>query len=86
MAEQDDVVVPILRNIQADLAETKREMRDGFAEMRTNFNDLAERMNAFEGYFTYTMGLTTQAKADIQKLQEEVRSLKKRGDDLERQT
>ena len=58
MAETEDSVLPILRRIQTDLADLKRETRDGFSELRGSIRDLSERMDSFEGYFTYQMGLT----------------------------
>jgi hypothetical protein len=72
MAEPEDAITPILRNIQSELAEAKRDLSDGFAGMRTEFRTLTERMEAFEGYFTFTMGVTSQNKADIEQLRQDV--------------
>ena len=57
MAEPKDAIIPILRNIQSDVAETKRDLRDGFAEMQTRFSSLTERMEAFEGYLIASGGI-----------------------------
>jgi hypothetical protein len=58
-------------------------LRDGFAEMRTQFTALTERMEAFEGYFTFTMGITSQNRADIEQLRQDVDDIKQRLSQLE---
>lgn len=61
MSEVTDLVLPILKGIQSDIAELKRDV----GGLKVDVGGLTERMDAFEDYFTYTMGLTQQNKADI---------------------
>ena len=76
--------MPILRNIQKDLAELKRNF--GGRSSAWIADELLERLDGFEGYFTYEMGLTSRNKFDIKQLQSEIRALKDRVDELEPQT
>jgi hypothetical protein len=39
---------------------------------------LTDRMDAFEDYFTYTMGLTQQHTLDIRRLRTEIAAIKAR--------
>jgi hypothetical protein len=82
MAKPEDAVMPILRNIQKDLADLKKSI--GRVESKVDAN--ATRMDAFEGYFTYTMGLTSRGQQDIKKLQGEVRAITEPLDALEPQS
>jgi hypothetical protein len=86
MPNTEDAVMPILRNIQKDLADLKRETKDGLTEVRSDIRELSERLDGFEGYFTYVMGLTSRNKFDIKQLQSEFRALKDGVDELEPQT
>lgn len=74
MSEVTDVVVPILRTIQADLSglDKKVDKVDG------KVDGLAERMGAFEGYFTYTMGLTSRNTSDIETVRQDMAEMKER--------
>jgi hypothetical protein len=56
MSEVTDIVLPILKGIQSDIADLKRDA----GALKGDVGGLAERMDAFEDYFTYTMGLTQQ--------------------------
>jgi peptidoglycan hydrolase CwlO-like protein len=76
MPEPIDAIMPILHRIQADLSETKRELSGKIDALAANVTDLVERMDTFEDYFTYTMGLTSQNKADIARLSKELKALK----------
>lgn len=82
MAKPQDAVVPILRNIQNEIAELKKTVQR--IESKVDANGV--RMDAFEGYFTYTMGLTSRSQQDIKKLQGEVRAIQEQLDTLEPQS
>jgi len=74
MSEVTDIIVPILQRMQADLGDLKRK-----ADVLTERMDgLTERMEAFEDYFTYTMGLTQQNKADMGRIRKEITAIKAR--------
>jgi hypothetical protein len=54
-----------LQRIQADLGDVKRDLADTKHDLAAKIDAVTERMDAFEDYFTYTMGVTQQNKADI---------------------
>ncbi len=78
MPEPIDVIVPILQRIQADLADVRRDLGGRIDSLTGKVNDISERMDAFEDYFTYTMGLTQQNKADIKRMRSEIAAIKAR--------
>jgi hypothetical protein len=84
MPEPTDAVLPILRRIQTDLAETRRELGRKIDTNTAALADHGERLVSIEGYLIYELGLTTRAKADIQAIQAEVKAIKKRIAVLER--
>ena len=86
MAKPEDAVLPLLQNVQKELADLKRTFGEGLARVEGKVDGLAERLEAFEGYFTYEMGLTARNQSDIKRLQGEMRALKERVDSLEPQT
>jgi hypothetical protein len=77
MAEPTDVIVPILQRIQADVAETKRELG-------RKIDANSEKLGAIEGYLTYQLGITGRTVADVEALKAEITAIKKRVDALER--
>ena len=74
MSEVTDIVLPILKIMQSDLSELKRDV----GGLKNDFGALTGRMDAFEDYFTYTMGLTQQNKADIKRMRSEIAAIKAR--------
>ena len=74
MSEVTDLVLPILRGSQADLADLKRDV----GMLKTDFAGLTERMDSFEDYFTCTMGLTQKNQADIKRMRSEIAAIKAR--------
>ena len=84
MAEPTDAILPILQRIQADVAETKRELGrkiDGATAMLTQHS---EKLESIEGYLTYQLGITGRTVADVEALKAEIAAIKKRVDALER--
>jgi hypothetical protein len=67
MSEVTDIVVPILHRLQTDLCDVKRKIETSM-----------DRMDAFEDYFTYTMGLTQQHTLHIRRLRTEIAAIKAR--------
>jgi hypothetical protein len=80
MSEVTDIIVPILQRIQADVAELKRDLSDTKQALGGKIDGVTERMDAFEDYFTYTMGLTQQNTLDIKRLHSEIAAIKARLD------
>ncbi len=71
MSEVTDIVLPILKGIQSDIADVKRDV----GGLKVDVSGLAERLDAFEDYFTYTMGLTEQNKVDIRRMRSEIAAI-----------
>ena len=62
MADPTDAVMPILRGIQENLANTRREVAETRRELGETRRELGERLDSIEGYLTYELGLTTRAR------------------------
>ena len=75
-------MLPILRNIQSDLADVKRTVE----QVKIKVDSVEERMDSFEDYFTYPMGLTARNQMDVKKLQSDVRALRDRVEEFEPQS
>ena len=73
MSEVTDVVLPILQRIQADVADVKREV-----------NGLTERMDKIESYVTYSLGVISQNKADLDRQGRSLLEIARRVEALER--
>ena len=71
MSEVTDIVVPILQRLQTDLGDVKRQIE----VLTDRVNALTERMDAFEDYFTYTMGLVQQHSLDIRRLRTDIAAI-----------
>ena len=78
MPEPIDAILPILPRIQADLADVRRDLGGKIDGLSTKVDDLIERMDGFEDYITYTMGLTQQNNADIKRMRSEIAAIKTR--------
>jgi septal ring factor EnvC (AmiA/AmiB activator) len=79
MPDPIDAIMPILQRIQSELAEVRKDVQRVDRKVdavSTDVKDISERMDAFEDYFTYTMGLTQQNKSDIARLSKELKALK----------
>jgi predicted amino acid-binding ACT domain protein len=83
MPEPTDAIMPILQRIQADIGDLKRDLGSKIDGLSVQVKDVSERMDAFEDYFTFTMGVTQQNKADLARLGSDVRAIKSRVDVLE---
>ena len=60
MSEVSDIILPTLQGIQADLGEVRRDLADANHNLAAKIDAVTARMDAFEDYFTYTMGVTSQ--------------------------
>lgn len=86
MPEPTDAIMPILQRIQGDvadvkrdlgetkrdLAETKRELGGKIDALSDGMVAMSNRMEAFEDYFIYTMGLTQQNTIDIKRMRSDI--------------
>ena len=80
MAEPTDAIIPILQRIQADVAETKREL----ARNTATLTQQGEKLAAIDEHLTYHLGITGRTIADVETLKAEVAAIKKRVEALER--
>ncbi|WP_407051076.1 hypothetical protein [Methyloraptor flagellatus] len=71
MSEVTDLVMPVLKRVQSDIADIRTSQQG----LETKVDRLAERMDVIEGSFTSTMGITAQHKIDIATLQAQVKEL-----------
>jgi len=79
MSEITDIVVPILQRLQADMGELKRKVD----RLETLYSDIADRMEKIESYVTYSLGLISQNKADIDRQGRSLLELARRVEVLE---
>jgi hypothetical protein len=77
MPAPTDAVMPILRRIQEDLAETRWELG-------RKIDSHSEKLDSIEGYLVYQLGLSSRDRADIQALQAKTKAMEKRVTALER--
>jgi hypothetical protein len=77
MPAPTDAVMQILRRIQEDLAETRRELG-------RKIDSHSEKLDSIEGYLVYQLGLSSRDRADIQALQAKTKAMEKRVTALER--
>jgi uncharacterized protein YydD (DUF2326 family) len=75
VSEVSDIVVPILHRIQADLGDVNRDLADTKHDLAAKIDAVTERTDAFEDYFTYTMDVTQQNKADIHRIRTEIAAI-----------
>jgi hypothetical protein len=85
VSEVSDIIVPILQRIQADVGEVKRDLADTKHDLAAKIDAVPARMDAFEDYFTYTMGVTQQNKADIHRIRTEIAAIRSRLNGPERE-
>jgi chromosome segregation ATPase len=81
MSEVTDIVVPILQRLQADMSDVKR----GLTETNGKIDGLSTRMDKFERYLTYSMGLNERSRLDIQRIEADFANFRSRIEELERQ-
>ncbi len=73
MSEVTDLIMPVLRRLQSDMSDLKA----GQEKLTEKVDGLSNRMDAFEGYFTYTMGPTGRNAADIDAIREDIEDMRR---------
>ena len=84
MPEPTDAVLPILRRIQENLAETGRELGHKIDSHTRILASHSEKLDSIEGYLVCQLGLSSRDRADIQALQAKMKAMEKRVTALER--
>ncbi len=74
MAEPTGAILPILQRIQADLRDLKRDQ----AAHREETHHNGESLEAIQRYFVYQLGMTTKNEADIETLQNQIKTMEER--------
>jgi hypothetical protein len=74
MAEPDDVIVPILRNIQTNITRLEGKIDDNGEKLL----DVSERVEAMQGLMHYHLGMTTEQQHPIASIQKQIKELEKR--------
>ena len=64
MSEATDLIMPVLRNIQQEIAGLKTDVRD----LKADSTAQQELMEGIKTYITYTIGLHSENKVDIETL------------------
>jgi hypothetical protein len=77
MAAPDDVVLPILKNIQDRIASFEKRTDANFAEVKETLLDHGEKIEAMQGLMHYHLGMTTEQQHQIAEIQKQ-KDLRKR--------
>jgi hypothetical protein len=86
MPKPTDAIMPILQRIQSGIAGLKKDIQKfdrKIDNVAADMKGVSGRMDAFEDYFTYTMGMTERVKADIGRLGSQFRAMQARIEALE---
>ncbi len=86
MAEPTDAILPILQKIQDNISDMRKEnvaLRSKVDDVSDNVLSAVDKLEAFEGYMTYHMGLTMRHRADVEELQTQLAQAKERITTLE---
>ncbi len=79
MAETNELMLSILKDVQANLADVKAAVE----HHTTRFDLLDEQIEAMSGYVTYAIGKSSENRVDLETLREDIKSLKARVTALE---
>jgi hypothetical protein len=79
MVESTDAILPILQRMQADAADTKREIE----KIHVTLGQHGRKLDAIEGYLTYQLGISSRTIADVEALKSDILEIKRRVEVLE---
>ena len=80
MSEVTDIVVPILQRIQTEIGELRRKVD----KLETLVEAMSDNMDKVESYVTYSLGLISQNKADLDRQGRSLLEIGRRVDALEK--
>ena len=79
MVEPTEAILPILQRMQADAADTKREIEN----IHVTLGQHGRKLDAIEGYLTYQLGISSRTNADVEALKSDILEIKRRVEVLE---
>ena len=82
MSEVTDIIVPILQRLQTDVGDLKRKSD----KLETLIEAMSSQLDKVESYVTYSLGLISQNKADVDRLGRSVLEVGRRVEALEQKT
>lgn len=68
MSEVTDMVMPILRKIQDEIAGTRRSLEAKINDVGETTLKVAERLDKVEAYLTYSLGTISRQGVDLEEL------------------
>ena len=74
--EPDDVVLPILKAIQQDVADFRRSTEERFAQVFERLSSHDEKFAALNSITTFHMGVTFQHQYQLDHIDAEIKALK----------
>lgn len=78
MAEPQDAVIPILRNIQERISAFEKRTGANFTEIKEHVLDQGEKLEAVQGLMHYHLGITTEQQHQIATIQKQIKELQAR--------
>ena len=82
MSEVTDIVVPILQRLKTDVGDLKRNSD----KLEALVEAMADRLDKIESYVTYSLGLISQNKADLDRQGRSLLEVARRVETLEQKT
>ena len=76
MPEPDDIVLRVLKTIQQDLSELKREVVEFRATTDSRFDKMGEDFAAMRSLMTFHMGVTMKHQYQLEHIDAEIKALK----------
>ena len=74
-----------MADVKRDLADVKRDLAETREDLGGKIGGLSARMDRFERYLTFSMGLNDQTRLDVQHIEADFAGLRSRIEELERQ-
>jgi len=68
MPEPIDAIMPVLQRIQADIADSKRDLGDKIDRLSAQAAENTQKLDAVEQYIIYRLGLTSKNSVDVETL------------------
>jgi ribosomal protein L19E len=78
MAETKDAVMPLLKKIQKDIADSRKSIEAKVNDVAATVLGHSEKLDEIEGLMTYHLGITSQHVHDIKSLRKELKDIKAR--------